>query len=264
VDYFAKGTVKMGNMLTPDFCVGALNTLIQNVREMVKAWSNRKDTEREQHWDVLMAAVTTLEKLVREHLEAIKLTTAPVLERNDLVGTYKNFETLVNNDDLPMGYSKLRGEIRRCSQTRAFSEAARSSMVDLLERLRDFQVAAFTLDLYTPDPDESKGHLPSIIMLHVFETCTKQLLPILEKPVKSPDDIKTINGLGSWVRSQFGETAGVYQEPRAGPAFESSQQLIDLAKTWCSSWLERVRAPLILGNGVTSKIGALEAQRPAG
>ncbi len=246
-------------MVTPGFYIDGLDKIIQNVRGLIDAHLNRKDAKQEKHWDVLMAAVETLKKLVLQHLDAIKFATGPLLEHDDLVGTAKNLQTLVNNDDFPMGYDHLRGEIKHCSQMKAFSEAARTLMLELLQRLRAFQLAAFMID-----PDTwRKGELPSVLVLYAFDHAVT-LLPLLKKDAKSPDDIKKINELGSWVSGQFAGSSEIHQDPKAGPVFENPEQLEALAKTWCRSWVQQVKAPLILGDGVMSKIGGLEAQRPTG
>jgi hypothetical protein len=246
-------------MLTPDFYIGALDKVIEKVRGTIGAYVNRRDSKQEQHWDVLMAAVDTLKKLVLQHFEAIKFVSDPLLEHNDLVGTAKNLRTLVYNDDFPMGYDLLRGKIKHCSQMKAFSEAARSLMLELLQRLRAFQLEAFMIDPHA----WKKGDLPSVLVLYAFDHALT-LLPLLEKQEKSANDIKTINELGSWISGQFAGTPEVYRDPSAGPVFENPEQLVALAKAWCRSWVQQVRVPLILGDGVMSKIGALEAQRPTG
>jgi hypothetical protein len=76
--------------------------------------------------------------------------------------------------------------------------------------------------------------------------------------------MKEINGLGGWILGQFAGTTDVYRDASAGLVFENPKQLIEVAKTWCRSWVQQVKAPLILGDGVMSKIGALEAQHPSG
>jgi len=245
-------------MLTPGPYIEAFDKLNREVRGTIDAYLNRKDAKQEKHWDGLMSAVETLKKLVLQHLDAIKTVADPLLEHNDLAATAANLRTLVNNDDFPMGYDLLRGKINHCSQMKAFSEPARTLMLGLLQRLRDFQLAAFMID-----PDTwRKGEIPSVVVLHAFDHAVT-LLPLLKKQVNSPDEIKTIKNLGSWVSEQFAGIPAI-QDPRTGRVFENPEQLEALAKTWCRSWVQAVRASLILGDGVMSKIGGLEAQRPAG
>jgi hypothetical protein len=99
----------------------------------------------------------------------------------------------------------------------AFSDVARSLMAKLLDRLRAFQLAAFMID-----PDKwKKGKLNSVLVSYAIDHA-KMLLPLLEKPAKSADDMKKINELG-WILGQFTRTTDMYRDASAGLVFEKSQ-----------------------------------------
>jgi hypothetical protein len=92
-----------------------IDKVLKNVRETIEAYRERKEIKQKGHWDVLMAAVDMVKKLLLQNLEAIKFVTEPLLGHEDLALTAEDLRKLVMNDDFPMGYDELRGRIRRCS-----------------------------------------------------------------------------------------------------------------------------------------------------
>src|ERR1700677_4565703 len=70
------------------------------------------------------------------------------------------------------------------------------------------------------DPDTwRKGEFPSVVVLYAFDHALT-LLPLLKKQSKSPNEMKTINDLGSWVSEQFAGTPEIHQDARTGRVFD--------------------------------------------
>jgi len=236
-----------------------LNSIFKTIKISIVNYIEERKEKKKENWDILSTQLTMIQSLVRSHLDAIKIVRGSLSDRGDLRTAAEAFKLLVENDDLPLGYDRVRGTVKRLSQIKEFSESSRGLMVEMLARLRDFQLAAFMIDPET----WAKGHLPSVTMVYAFDSAVK-LLPLLEKQEKSPEDIKDIIGHGSFVLRELAGIEGVWPNSLSKTPFEKSDEVVKLATEWCNSWLERVRAPLVSGKGVMATIGALEAQRPTG
>jgi hypothetical protein len=237
----------------------ALNGILTTIKSSVDRYYDGKIKVKEENWDLLATELAMAETLVRRHLDAIREVCSPLSERGDLRTTTDALRMLIENDDLPLGYDKVRGTVKHLSQLEVFSEESRNLMVEMLDKLRNFQRAAFMID-----PEKwKKGELHSEMILVAFENAV-ELLPLLEKEEKSQEDVIAISGRGEFVLRELCGIEGVQQNQTSKAPFEHPDEVVKLTTQWCRDWLGKVKGPLVLGNGVMATIGALQAQRPTG
>jgi hypothetical protein len=237
--------------MTPDPFTSAFESIARSLRDFIVLVNERvdkrrarEDASRDERWGGLIEAARDLESLVTHHRELIKRATAPIIEAGDLATTAQLVKQLVDNDSLPDGYGHLKGAIKQYSEMQGFSESAKDLMRNLLGRTRSFQLAAFMISPGEDDPDKwKKGCPPSVLSMNAIDSAVA-----ITQRLKNPEASKRNDGgLSDFVLSRLGRIYQGADNPISNVSFEEPNEVIEVVKLYCESWLQNVRSQINYG-----------------
>ena len=220
--------------------------------EIITTLGDRLQAAKDRPWERILISLEVLEQLVNQHVKAIGLVTAPILETGDLLTTCENFRELVNNPDFPTGYGVVRGELEAALQFDQFRKGVvRDKLKTVLGELGQFQYAAFMREY------------DSYRVADVLELA-ERLWGLLPAPGQQPLPSSQIAALQTQVRSAFKDILqGLPTEPQAPadiPDLLTSEDVVSLIQNWCRKWQRHVQRTLYGGRGLNYAIGQLRME----
>ena len=205
-------------------------------------------------WEALDPALGALDKLVAQHLKAIRSVRDVLVVSANLPEATHLMNSLVQDDEIPIRYASVNGTLEECSRAIKIDQITRSMIPKLLMQLRDFQYAAFMIN---PENHEFESYEKAIAFSNSFI-----LIELLNKNDRSLMDNAHITAHKDFIVQHLVLTARTGEPVLEGPELATADQVQHHVTAWCEQWLRDSRGPVILGRGLHSTIGEVRARRP--
>ncbi len=216
--------------------------ILKLAKDAVTSFAVRRHATTEEAWGEVVIALEKLVELTTLHTKAIAEVTSPILESGDIAETSRRYSLLTNNPDFPLGYGDIRGVLEATQKLKAFQNSQFQEKVSaVLDKLHNFQYGAFRLDW------------DSYQIADAFEGCA--LLLTAKQPASSE---KIAEVAKPFINSMSGLFSEANQPDIENPTTLS--ELINLLKTWCTSWQRYVQQTLYRGRGLNYTISQLKMQ----
>lgn len=255
--------------------------LADRILQIVNDYMERRRKASENQDKLILAALESLDELIKLHLKEIDMVVEPILQNgeNGFLTTCDNYLELVDNKDLPLQYGRIRGELEGVRYYKKFRKDMNlgKCLEAVLDELGMFQYAAFTL--YKPDLDaDSITFLSAKVARVSFENAKRLWLLPPDSASSQPDLVK---GLVTQIHDGF-DMYRWFDEERAyleslgktlnepiisrkdyDIALNSSQLgshegLIRIVSMWCRIWKDHVKQHF-WGSNIMTAIGQLKA-----
>ena len=208
---------------------------------------SREQRERldEKSWDALIVTAEGLHNLLQQHEAAIKSVTSPVVYDRDLAATFRRYRELLKGVTVfSSAYEDAQGLLSLGRHFKQFEEGPGKNRINLVgHRLGEFQWAAFSLHW-------SSGEMDNLL----FEAYKLYELLSEATPVREPAEIVTQQK--AHVRQAFAAQAfpsllpkrfGFEGEAVEVPTLETKEDVVELVRTWCKAWSDRITQLLYQG-----------------
>jgi hypothetical protein len=232
--------------------IRAVADAVKAAVDSVNTYKARQRATTETNWARVLDASATVKKLVTEHLETVRIITAPARVKRDLDSTAELLRQFVDTGALPLAYDEVQGGLEQLIQSGTFSSEANALMRDLRKRLAVFQYQAFMI------------RYSSWAMTDAIEWVA-ELMKLLNGPYADSEKTRArISELRRllkdnnawWQFRQLPSRPSANNDSGAEP--ETADEMISIVRAWLKDWFEHVQQTLYGSAGINHLVGALE------
>ena len=229
----------------------AISEAVKIALDAVYQFIDRRHAARAAQWDHVKQAAGAAKALVEEHVEIVRIVTAPVRKEQDIASTIMLLRELVDTSKFPIAYDAMHGALETLFADKTFHDEAGPTIRSLRVRLAEFQYAAFMVPY------------SSWAMTDALEWVV-ELVQILRGPESSAEKavlrLQELRGLLDGQNAWWQFSCHPGRPAPEGPAAEpnTAEEMVSAVRGWLKSWFEHVQQTLYGREGINRLATELE------
>jgi hypothetical protein len=197
-------------------------------------------------------AAAAAKALVEEHVEIVRIVTAPARRESDIVSTTMLLRELVDTSKFPLAYDAMHGELEQLVANKIFQDEAEPTIRSLRIRLAEFQYAAFMVQYSSwAMTDALEWVVEAVQILRGPEFPTEQARSRLQELHV------LLNDQNAWWQFSCHPGRPDPDKPPVEPS--TAEEMVSAVRGWLKSWFEHVQQTLYGRKGVNRLAAELEA-----